>query len=180
MAMADKTMLGIVELENITRKHNLFPSLLLRAGTHKSRILNDNQDDPSSTGIANLGRPFMEAILRAAPAADSYSYGGAIALGMLAALRYSVEADLMSEMNFLRIETMIRSYRIPTLLQVPVDPKALTVAFLDIVHGKKKKPRPLVLLHDINKASPFNHKDDAILDKVWQALTPEYQDTGGF
>lgn len=123
------------------------PELIAGCALAKLRIVARDERDAGLRQVLNLGHTVGHAI-EAATGFAAYRHGEAVALGLLAALRLSDQADLRAE-----VESLLRRHGLPTRLE-HADPDAVVMA---TARDKKRRGTgsvPFVLLDGPGRPRP--------------------------
>lgn len=137
----------------------------------KARVVEADEHELAKEGgraLLNLGHTFGHAIEKVA-GYGGYLHGEAVAIGLVAAARLSVELGLLGEDVPARIERVLEAHQLPTRLQVPLPLSQLQAATL---RDKKVRAGRLryVVLQRIGEAITRADVEEALVERVWRTV----------
>jgi 3-dehydroquinate synthase len=152
--------LCVHQLDIAQRNLNVVMQMIQRSCEIKARIVALDEKETDLRMLLNFGHTFGHAIEAYSHYKD-FKHGEAVALGMLCALKWRGQTDLMQ-----RLKKLYQAWSLPIEIPADYDPQRL---FELMQHDKKKSATAmrLILLDDIGQAVIHEETDLAKLQRFW-------------
>jgi 3-dehydroquinate synthase len=172
--LADRGLFDSLEQAPLRAGAPELPELIRRCCAIKAGIVAADERELQADGgraLLNLGHTFGHAIERTAGYGE-YLHGEAVAIGLAAAARLSVQLGGISGAEAARIDQVLRAHQLPVRLRAP-----LQIAALNEAMGRDKKVRSgdlrFIVLRAIGEAAVRGGLDPAMIDECWRSVGAE-------
>ena len=129
--LADTELLADLETYGgLSADSSELPDVIRRCCAIKARIVAEDEKETAGSGgraLLNLGHTFAHAIENVA-GYGAYLHGEAVAIGLVLATRLSVELGQLRTETIEQVESLIRTYQLPTRLSKPLSADELIAA----------------------------------------------------
>jgi 3-dehydroquinate synthase len=153
------------------RDHGLLAELVARNVAIKARVVEADEKETGERAHLNFGHTFAHAIENVAGYTTDFKHGEAVALGMVAATRLSVDAGRCEPALLDRLEKLLAALELP--VRWPAG-KALPTDTLMAAMGSDKKVKDgqvrLILPDGMGKVSIVKDTPRAAVEAAWGAL----------
>lgn len=146
-------------------------AVVRRCCAAKARVVEADEFETAKDGgraLLNLGHTFGHAVEKVT-GYGTYLHGEAVAVGLAAAARLSVELGLIDEAVVARVEAVLTAHGLPARLREPVGIEELMTA---MARDKKVRAGKLrfVVLRAPGEAATMDGIEDHVVRRVWAAV----------
>jgi 3-dehydroquinate synthase len=169
--LGDAALFAALEKAPLTPARADLAAVIRQCCAAKARIVEADERETAAEGgraLLNLGHTFAHAIENAAGYGD-YLHGEAVAIGLCAAARLSLELKLIAAADAARIGSVVAAHGLPTRLRAPLPVAALMAA---VARDKKVRaglPR-FVVLKSIGEAATHDGVAPAQAEACFRAV----------
>ncbi len=145
------------------------PAVIRRCCAIKAQIVADDEKETAASGgraLLNLGHTFAHAIENVAGYGD-YLHGEAVGIGLNLATQLSVQLGQIDAANIDRVNAVLATYKLPSVLKRPLPTDQLMAAMLRDKKNRSGRLR-FVTMEALGRAVTTEGVETAMIEAIWK------------
>lgn len=169
--LGDEALFTELEAQTLTAESPELASVVRRCCKAKADIVEADEYETAASGgraLLNLGHTFAHAIEKVA-GYSVYLHGEAVAIGLAAAARLSVQLGLIEAACVSRIEAVLVAHDLPVRLR---DPMAVDALMNAMASDKKVRAGRLrfVVMESVGQAVTRDDVESSVVREIWESV----------